>query len=331
MDLIGIMEKYAKYFVTFNIILMLIFSSFLIYKKVNYGYIFEKDVSLEGGILIGIPKNINIRISDLKALEFDNSIYNLYETENAIYLEAKEDFNVTNFISFLNEKYNLGISENDLIIQTFDPFFSKTIFDDFVKFLSIALILIATVIFIIMREKISSLVILLTITFDLLAVSFILALTNYEIIAIAFVALLMVLEYCIDKTREKISSLVILLTITFDLLAVSFILALTNYEISTIAFVALLMVLGYGIDNNIVLATNILKETGEFKDKVKSALKIGYMMELTTLIVLLIIYFIIESNVIKEFSFILSIALLFDMYFYLFGNIPLYKILLLKS
>ena len=281
MDLIGIMEKYAKYFVTFNIILMLIFSSFLIYKKVNYGYIFEKDVSLEGGILIGIPKNINIRISDLKALEFDNSIYNLYETENAIYLEAKEDFNVTNFISFLNEKYNLGISENDLIIQTFDPFFSKTIFDDFVKFLSIALILIATVIFIIMREK--------------------------------------------------ISSLVILLTITFDLLAVSFILALTNYEISTIAFVALLMVLGYGIDNNIVLATNILKETGEFKDKVKSALKIGYMMELTTLIVLLIIYFIIESNVIKEFSFILSIALLFDMYFYLFGNIPLYKILLLKS
>ncbi len=247
----------------------------------SYGYIFEKDVSIKGGYIIVIPKEVNLNPTDIyKQLSTIYPDIRVYETKGLVYIEGSS-LDAQRVVDIINKKFNLNLEIKDIEIQQYDSYFGSIIFKEFIKLVIIALILVSIAVLI--------------------------------------------------RMKNKVSALAIVLTILFDLSATAFLVSMLGYPISIIAFIAFLMILGYAIDNNIVLATNILKEEGTFEDKVKLSLKVGYLMEATTLIVLIVTYLIVNAKVIHELAFILIIALLADAYFYLFGNIPLYYELLFKS
>jgi preprotein translocase subunit SecF len=276
--ILDFVERYAKVLFVANLVVICALWGFVGLKKAIDGYVFQKDISISGGTLVIINYH-GLSIDQVKAV-LSGKNYNIYSTGGMIYIEGKK-LDVNNLISELNSKLGTKITKNDYEVREFSPYFGSMIFSEFTRLLIISLMLITIVIFIRMRNWISSLAILMTILFDLGA-------------------------------------------------AVSF-LAITGYPISVISFVAFLMILGYAIDNNIVLATNIFKEEGEFREKVKLSLKVGYLMEMTTMIVLAIIYIFINSKIIHELAMVLLIALVADAYFYLFGNVPFYKYIIQKK
>lgn len=266
--MIKTITKYAKYFLILNLVLTLIFLSFMVYKKINYGYVFEKDISLAGGTQI-IIKNLSYEYVKEKIKD-----YKVYKINNLVYIEGK-NINVTELLKILN------ISKEEVTIQKYSPYFGKTIFNEFFKLIVIVFALTSIIIFL--------------------------------------------------RMRNIFASLGILYTLVFDFLGTLFVLSLINFEFSMMTFVSLLMILGYAIDNNIVLATNMLKEEKPFEERARMSLKVGYLMEITTILVLIVLYLFIPSKVIKDFSFVLILALLLDSYFYLFGNIPFYYLFLERN
>ncbi len=112
----------------------------------------------------------------------------------------------------------------------------------------------------------------------------------------------------------------------FDVVGLLSILSITKYPIEANGFIGMLMILGFAIDNNVVLSTNIVKEKDKpFIERVRMSFRVGMLMEIIALYTLLLLYFIVPEPSVDEFAFVLSIAIILDLLYYLIGNIPLYK------
>ena len=78
---------------------------------------------------------------------------------------------------------------------------------------------------------------------------------------------------------------------------------------------ALLMLIGYSVDSDILLTTRVLKRQGKLNDKLAGAFHTGIIMTSTTLaavIVLLIVSWAGQVQVVEEISAVLLIGLIFD-------------------
>jgi len=84
-------------------------------------------------------------------------------------------------------------------------------------------------------------------------------------------------------------------------------------ELSLAGLAALLMLIGYSVDSDIVLATRLLKETnGSVKDRLKSGLKTGITMNMTTIGALSVLLVAGISPVLSQIAVVLLIGLITD-------------------
>jgi len=78
---------------------------------------------------------------------------------------------------------------------------------------------------------------------------------------------------------------------------------------------ALLMLIGYSVDSDILLTTRVLKRQGKLNDKLSGSCHTGIIMTSTTLaavVVLLIVSWLGQVQVVEEISAVLLIGLVFD-------------------
>ncbi len=280
--ILDLIEKKYKIFVIIIFSLILLFSSYLVTKYFSSGEILKKSLSLSGGYLISF-NNPGIELNDIKyALKYINSSGNVYSSGNIIYIESEHKIDTNQLVSALYELYKVNISESSISTYEYSSSVGNIIFNQFVQFLIIAIIL--------------------------------------SSIAISI------------RYRKKEVSIILISTLLFDYLAVISILSMLDYPISSIGFIALFLIIGFAIDNNVVLATNMIKETDlTFKERARKSFRIGLLMEAIIAIIAIFLYILVPSLQVKEFSLILIIATLIDTYYYIFGNIPLYKLLLFRE
>ncbi len=278
MKILSFIENNYKKFLLLSISLFAIFIGIILFNYFKYGYIINKSITISGGYVTLINNNYNLTNTEIQNIlnQMNITDYVLYSTPNIIYIESRDQINGTLLINLLNQYYNISIQPSDISIQQYSSLVGDLIFNQFLFFVTLAMILAAFVIFIAFR---------------------------------------------VSNTTLNIIS-----TILFDVIGLLAILSITKYPIGANGFIAMLMILGFAIDNNVVLSTNMIKEKDKpFIERVKMSFRVGMLMEIIALYTLLLLYFMVPDQSVKEFAFVLSTATILDLTYYLIGNIPLYK------
>ncbi len=285
-QLASFVEKHYKMFLALNIVLILSFAGFIGYKAFVEGEVFKKDISLTGGVLVTVPYNFSTEISPI-----------VLSNQITQYTGIPSDVRII-YDSLSGKPIFLQIESENITEQQVISFFKNeyniTFSSDSVQ----------------VQE------------FDpYFGESVWNEYVKLVEIVIVLIGIMIYLRF-----RNVVGTTAVISTILFDLLGTIAIISAIKYPISTVAFVAFLMIVGYAIDNNIVMATNYTKEKDlPFTKRMAMALFTGILMDLTTLIVLFLMYLLIESSIIREISLILGIALTLDLYYLIFGNIAIYK------
>lgn len=112
--------------------------------------------------------------------------------------------------------------------------------------------------------------------------------------------------------RTGVPSLAVIFAAFSDIIVTLTILSVTGIEMSLAVLAALLMLIGYSIDTDILLTSRLLKSKGDKKEQIKSSVKTGLTMSLTTMSALIVLYFLSTTLVLKQISMVLMIGLLID-------------------
>ncbi|NAZ26139.1 MAG: hypothetical protein GU343_01190 [Nanoarchaeota archaeon] len=278
MKILSFIEKNYKKFLMISILILVIFVGIILFNYFKYGYIINKSITISGGYVTLINNNYHITNSEIQNVlnQMNITDYVLYSTPNIVYIESGKEINGTLLINLLNQDYNIKLLPTDISIQQYSSLVGNLIFNQFLFFVILAMVLTAFVIFIAFRAS--------KITLNIIS------------------------------------------TILFDIIGLLAILSITKYPIGANGFIGMLMILGFAIDNNVVLSTNIVKEKDKpFIERVRMSFRVGMLMEIIALYTLLLLYFIVPEPSVDEFAFVLSIAIILDLLYYLIGNIPLYK------
>jgi len=278
MKILSFIENNYKKFLMISMVIFVIFVGTILFNYFKYGYIINKSITISGGYVTLINNNYHITNPEIQNTlnQMNITDYVLYSTPNIIYIESGKQINETLLINLLNQDYNIKLLPTDISIQQYSSLVGNLIFNQFLFFVILAMILTAFVIFIAFRAS--------KITLNIIS------------------------------------------TILFDVVGLLAILSITKYPIGANGFIGMLMILGFAIDNNVVLSTNIVKEKEKpFIERVRMSFRVGMLMEIIALYTLLLLYFIVPEPSVDEFAFVLSVAIILDLLYYLIGNIPLYK------
>jgi len=278
MKILSFIENNYKKFLMISMVIFVIFVGTILFNYFKYGYIINKSITISGGYVTLINNNYHITNPEIQNTlnQMNITDYVLYSTPNIIYIESGKQINETLLINLLNQDYNISLLSTDISIQHYSSLVGNLIFNQFLFFVILAMVLTAFVIFIAFRAS--------KITLNIIS------------------------------------------TILFDIIGLLAILSITKYPIGANGFIGMLMILGFAIDNNVVLSTNIVKEKEKpFIERVRMSFRVGMLMEIIALYTLLLLYFIVPEPSVDEFAFVLSVAIILDLLYYLIGNIPLYK------
>ena len=127
--------------------------------------------------------------------------------------------------------------------------------------------------------------------------------------------------------KAPVPSLAVIQCGLFDVLGALVIANIFSLRVSTAGIAALLMMMGYSVGTDILLTTKVLKRRGEntIDYRMKSAFKTGIIMTLTSLVAVLLAYFVVTSPVLKQIFFILSAGLVMDVVGTWVGNAAIIK------
>lgn len=115
--------------------------------------------------------------------------------------------------------------------------------------------------------------------------------------------------------RTLIPSVAVIFAAFSDIVFTIVIIDLFGVKLSTAGIIAILMLIGYSVDTDILLTTRVIKrKAGKVNSRIFGAFKTGITMTLTSLVVVLIGYFITASfsKVFSQIFEVLIIGLLFD-------------------
>jgi preprotein translocase subunit SecF len=114
--------------------------------------------------------------------------------------------------------------------------------------------------------------------------------------------------------RVWIPSLAVIAAAFSDIVVTIAIFNLTGTKLSTAGVAAFLMLIGYSIDTDILLTSRVLKrKEGTVIDRIYGAINTGLTMTLTTMAVVLVALFLVQSEAIQQIMFIIFIGLVVDM------------------
>jgi preprotein translocase subunit SecF len=124
--------------------------------------------------------------------------------------------------------------------------------------------------------------------------------------------------------RTFVPSIAIILAALTDIIGTLAILNILNIEISAAGIAAFLMLIGYSVDTDIMLTTKVIRARElALVDRLKSSLKTGLTMTLTSLIAIFIAFLFTNSLVLKQIFMILCIGLSMDIFSTWIGNISI--------
>ncbi len=113
--------------------------------------------------------------------------------------------------------------------------------------------------------------------------------------------------------RTPVPSSIVILAATTDILATIAVLSIIGMKLSLPVLAALLMIIGYSVDTDILLTSSLLKKRKEeISENLKSAMKTGLLMSVTTLVALTALFFISGSFVLNQLAIVLIIGILID-------------------
>jgi preprotein translocase subunit SecF len=201
MKILSFIENNYKKFLLLSISLFAIFIGIILFNYFKYGYIINKSITISGGYVTLINNNYNLTNTEIQNIlnQMNITDYVLYSTPNIIYIESRDQINGTLLINLLNQYYNISIQPSDISIQQYSSLVGDLIFNQFLFFVILAMILAAFVIFIAFRVSNTTLNIISTILFDIIGLLAILSITKYPIGANGFIAMLMILGFAIDN------------------------------------------------------------------------------------------------------------------------------------
>ena len=73
------------------------------------------------------------------------------------------------------------------------------------------------------------------------------------------------------------------------------------------------MIIGYSVDDDVMIATRILKVSGDMKEKLRNSLKTSLTTTIATLVALTALYAISLSTIITQIASVLLIGLIVDL------------------
>ena len=275
-------RNYKKLFFVSLIILIACVAYIGYFYSVN-GDIMFKDVTLTGGTIITVYTD-----QDIDLIELGNFLTNELEDVNVrkledittrrqigIVIETKSDSELTT--NAVEEFLDYELNSSNSSIEMSGATLSQNFYRQMMIALIIAFIIMATIIFIIFRNIIPSLAVILAAIMDIVGA---LAIAN-----------------------------------------------LFGFHISTAGIAALLMLVGYSVDTDVMLTTKVIKRRGErpLNSRIKSAARTGLTMTITSLIAVLIGFFVAQSSVLKQIFFILSAGLFIDLISTWCGNASILK------
>ncbi len=114
--------------------------------------------------------------------------------------------------------------------------------------------------------------------------------------------------------RSIVPSSSIVLAAISDIIITLAVVNIIGIKLSTAGIAAFLMLIGYAVDTNILLSTKVLKKKeGSVNARIRSAMKTGFMMTLTTITAIIIALIFSQSPVITQIMTIVLIGLIVDM------------------
>lgn len=116
--------------------------------------------------------------------------------------------------------------------------------------------------------------------------------------------------------RSFVPSMNVVLCAICDITTTIAVMDLINLRVSTAGISALLLIMGYSVDTDILMTSKTVKrKVGTVFSRLKSSFYTGITMTGTTIVALLVGYFVTNSIVIKEMFLILLIAMFADIFY----------------
>jgi len=201
MKILSFIENNYKKFLMISMVIFVIFVVIILFNYFKYGYIINKSITISGGYVTLINNNYHITNPEIQNTlnQMNITDYVLYNTPNIIYIESGKQINETLLINLLNQDYNIKLLPTDISIQQYSSLVGNLIFNQFLFFVILAMILAAFIIFIAFRASKITLNIISTILFDVIGLLSILSITKYPIGANGFIGMLMILGFAIDN------------------------------------------------------------------------------------------------------------------------------------
>lgn len=114
--------------------------------------------------------------------------------------------------------------------------------------------------------------------------------------------------------KVPVPSLAVMLAAFSDIVVTLAIINVMGIKLSTAGIAAFLMLIGYSVDTDVLLSTRVLKNTeGTVNQRIKSAMKTGLTMNITTLAAVGVGLIVANSQTLIQIMTILFIGLLVDM------------------
>ncbi|MBL7147968.1 MAG: protein translocase subunit SecF [Nanoarchaeota archaeon] len=124
--------------------------------------------------------------------------------------------------------------------------------------------------------------------------------------------------------RTLVPSLAVISAALVDLIVTLAIISGLGFKLTSAGIVAFLLVIGYSIDTDILLTTRLLKrKEGSLYERLKSSIKTGLTMTVTTLVALSVGALFSTSFVLKQMFTIIVIALVIDIIATYLANAPI--------
>jgi preprotein translocase subunit SecF len=134
--------------------------------------------------------------------------------------------------------------------------------------------------------------------------------------------------------RTFVPSCAVVLSAFADMAMTAALMNVVGIQLSLGTTAALLMLIGYSVDSDILLTTRVLKRQGKLNDKLKGAFRTGIIMTSTTIaavVVLLIVSWAGQIEVIEQISAVLLMGLFFDILNTWLTNVGILKWYVLKG
>ncbi|MEM0379533.1 MAG: hypothetical protein QXY16_02095 [Nanopusillaceae archaeon] len=192
---ISFIEKYYKQIFVISISILIVATTYLLYRFLVFNSIVDFSVEITGGNLIVFPKLISELEVESILRDLGITDYNLYVSGGNIYIETSAK-DIKEFLNILKEK---NISEELITVQEFSSYIGELVLEQLIRLFIISTVLISIFIMLRFRKKQPVFGILLVIFWDFILVLTLINLFGLKLGFIGVVAMLGILGFAIDN------------------------------------------------------------------------------------------------------------------------------------